>query len=366
MGKIFNILSISILLCVIAHAESKVIKDSQGMDCYVYLPEKIDPAITYQLLVGVHGAGKTANGNGAAGLAKWAERGDVIVIGPSFQSQGDRPYQNGDGIHAEKLLKLFKQLGEEYKLKDKMFLHGFSGGSQFTHRFTMYNSNFVCGVSSHSGGSWATDGMGTINSKAKDIPFAISCGEKDTAMSFGGAKYNRLDWYKVFRDEIDKKKFCYIGGIWPGVGHSMCGPAWVNMKQCFQIATGLPGESATQEVAISDDWKNLDNLMGHEAVAKNDDKPRGVPYIDPVKLNKITESAFKTAASETIPDAKLIAFMEKYPPILWQDKPGAKPLLDQCIKAATNWRDAAKKANKFNSTNQSKFEKFTKGLTIPE
>lgn len=365
MNLLKKIIFVNLLTCLAVYAESKIIKDSQGMDCHVYLPATIDPAKTYQLMVGVHGAGRS-DGTGAAGLAKWAERGDVIVIGPAFQTSGDSPYQNGDGIHAEKLIKLFKQLSTEYKLKDKMFLHGFSGGCQFSHRFTMNHSQYVCGVSAHSGGSWATDGFGTINNKAKDIPFAISCGEKDTAMSFGGAKYNRLDWYKVFRDEIDKKKFCYIGGIWPDTGHNMTGQVTELMKQCFQLATGLPGESATQEVKISEEWKNLDNLKGNEAVAKNDKKPSGVPYVDPVRLNKLTASAFKTAASETIPDAKLIAFMEKYPPILWQDSPDAKPLLDQCLKAATNWRDAAKKAGKFNSMNQAKFEKFTRGLTIAE
>ena len=103
---------LNIILCLVVHAESKVIVDSQGMDCHVYLPATIDPAVTYQLVVGVHGAG--GKGNGTAGLSKWAERGDVIVIGPSFQSKGQRPYQNGDDPHAEKLLQLFKKLSSEY------------------------------------------------------------------------------------------------------------------------------------------------------------------------------------------------------------------------------------------------------------
>lgn len=363
MKKLLHLLSLSILLCISVHAESKVIKDSQGMDCHVYLPATIDPAVTYQLVVGVHGAG--GKGNGAAGLSNWAERGDVIVIGPSFQTKGERPYQNGDGPHADKLLKLFKQLSSEYKLRDKMFLHGFSGGSQFTHRFTMYHPEVVCGVSAHSGGSWATDGLGIINNKAKSIPFAISCGEKDTKMSFGGAKYNRLDWYKVFRDEIDKKKFCYIGGIWPDVGHRMSPQATDLMNQCFQLATGLPGASATEKVAISDEWKNLDQLKGYEAPKKTDG-PTAKPFVDPVRLANITKAAFAKAAKEKVPDDKLVTFMIKYPPILWKDEPDAKPLLDQCLQAAMNWRDSAKKANRFNTSNQRKFDQFTKGLTIPE
>lgn len=237
-------------------AGENVIKDSQGMDCFVYTPDPIVPGTTYQLVVGVHGAG--GKGNGAAGMKDWAKRGDVIVIGPSFVTKGDRPYQNGDGAHAEKLIDLFETLKKTYKLRPTLFLHGFSGGSQFSHRFTMLHPKLVCGVSAHSGGTWATDNYGKINVAAKDIPFAISCGENDTAKSFPESLFMRLEWYGRFRDEIDKKGFCYIGGTWPGVGHSMSAGAWDLAKQCFQLATGLPGQSATEQVPISAQWKNLE------------------------------------------------------------------------------------------------------------
>ncbi|MGB1128422.1 MAG: hypothetical protein ACPG4K_00130 [Haloferula sp.] len=247
-----------ILLSMTCHAGEKVIVDEQGMNCHVYTPDKIDPAKTYQLLVGVHGAG--GKGNGAAGLKGWAKRGDVIVIGPSFQTKGKRPYQNGDGPHAEKLIKMFKQLQKDYRLEDTMFLHGFSGGSQFCHRFAMLHPQYVCGVSAHSGGSWATDGFGKISIRARTIPFAISCGEKDTGKAWGDAKFNRVKWYERFRDEIDKKGFCHAGAIWPETGHRMSPGAWDLMKQCFQLATGLPGASATEEVVIGDKWKNLQRI----------------------------------------------------------------------------------------------------------
>lgn len=252
MLKIFILFSL--LLTGLSHAESKVIIDSEGMKCHVYLPQKIDPSVTYQLLVGVHGY--RGNGNNAAGLSKWAERGDVIVIGPSFKDS----YQMGNEKHAKKLIKLFKLLSKEYKLKEKMFLHGHSGGSQFAHRFAMNNPRSVCGISAHSGGSWATDGVGEINRRARKIPFAISCGEKDTQLSVPSARFSRLAWYKRFRDEIDKQKFCYIGGVWPGVGHSMSPQAMNLMRQCFQISTGLPGGNAGEKVEISEEWKNLDKI----------------------------------------------------------------------------------------------------------
>lgn len=339
-------------------AEERIIVDDQGMHCHVYLPEPLDPTITYQLLVGVHGAG--GKGVGAAGLKGWADRGDVIVIGPSFQTKGERPYQNGDGPHAEKLIQLFTELGKEYRLEEKMFLHGFSGGSQFVHRFAMLHPSYVCGVSAHSGGSWATDGFGTISTKAKKIPFAISCGEKDTAMSFAGAKFNRLKWYERFRDEIDKKGFCYAGAVWPDVGHRISPGAWDLMRECFQLATGLPGRSATGRVEISDLWKNLDEIPNAQPAQPT----TRVPYVNPAKLSRITTAAFAKADEEEIPTEKLVTFMEQYPPILWKDEAGAKNLLKQCERAAKEWKEAIEKSGNFGDEARRKYERFSRGLGI--
>lgn len=317
------------------HAKEEILTDLEGKNCYVYLPETIDPALTYQLIVGVHGAG--GQGNGAAGLKPWAQRGDVIVIGPCFDSKGERPYQNGDGIHAKKLIALFEALKKSYKLKDKMFLHGFSGGCQFTHRFTMLHPKLVCGVSAHSGGSWATDGYGTFDKQAKDIPFAISCGEKDTAKSFPEAPYNRLDWHGRFQKELEKNHFCYRSATWPNVGHSMSAGATEMLKECFQIATGLPGESATQPVTIRPEWKNLSTKLPPSAP-----KPAATATTSNQReIDGIIEIASKRAAKETIPVAGLIAFMKKYPIATWQNKPGCEALLQQCTDAMKSLEKSA-------------------------
>ncbi|MES2982874.1 MAG: hypothetical protein V4727_11220 [Verrucomicrobiota bacterium] len=359
MKSIFCTIILAAICYARLFAAESVIKDSQDMDCFIYTPDVIDPAKTYQLVVGVHGAG--GKGNGAAKMKDWAQRGDVIVIGPSFISKGDRPYQNGDGVHAEKLIALFETLKKTYKLRDQMFLHGFSGGSQFTHRFTMLNPQYVCGVSSHSGGSWATDNYGQINAKAKKIPFAISCGEKDTGKSFDTAPYTRLQWHERFREEIDKQGFCYISATWPDVGHGMSDGAWDLARQCFQLATGLPGASATEPVVISDAWKNLDEIPKQSTAAP---KPSASNNVSQAEVDKMVPAAFKKADTEKIPDDLLIGFMKKYPPAMWKDKPGSAKLLEQCTAAANAWQAAAKGKNMWNDSLKQQFSQFTAGLDL--
>jgi poly(3-hydroxybutyrate) depolymerase len=360
MSSLFRKLALAILCCAPVFAGETVIKDKQDMDCFVYTPDPIDPAKTYQLMVGVHGA--RGNGKNAAGLKNWAERGDVIVIGPSFDTNGG--FQGGDGVHAEKLIALFETLKKTYKLRDQMFLYGFSAGSQFTHRFAMLNPKWVCGVSAHSGGSWATDGYGEISTTAKKIPFAISCGENDTQFSVAGYPYNRLDWYKRFKEEIDKKGFCYIGGTWPGVGHSASAGVWDLTKQCFQLATGLPGASATEQVVLSDQWKNLENLPKPPRSTTSSPKPAVPDTATQAEIDKMAPAAFKRADTEKIPDDALIVFMKKYPPALWKDKPGSAKLLEQCKAAAISWQAAAKDKNMWNDSLKLQFAQFTAGLDI--
>ncbi len=332
------------------------------MDCYVYLPDPIDPAKTYQLMVGVHGA--KGNGKNAAGLKSWASRGDVIAIGPSFEINAERAFQNGDGVHAEKLIDLFETLKKTYRLHDKMFLHGFSAGCQFSHRFVMLHPKLVCGVSAHSGGTWATDNYGEISNKAKGIPFAISCGENDKAFAFKGSPFNRLEWFERFKSEIDKKGFYYIGAAIPNAGHSMSGPAWDLMQQCFQLATGLPGKSATEEVVISPDWKNLDALPNRRASSAKPSAAAAKPAVDDAELDKTLQAAFKKADVEKVPDDLLVGFMKKYPPAIWKDRPGSEKLLEQCKSAATAWQKAAMEKNMWNDAVKKQFAEFTEGLEL--
>ncbi len=137
-------------------------------------------------------------------------------------------------------------------------------------------------------------------------------------------------------------------------------------KQCFQLATGLPGESLTTRVEISDSWKNLDPILRNKPNAASGRAGGGIPYVDPAKLAKITDAAFAKASEEEIPNDKLVAFMGRYPPVLWKDRDGAEKLLDQCERAAAQWKKAAIQADRFNGKIRLKFERFSNGLDLGE
>jgi hypothetical protein len=230
----------------------------------------------------------------------------------------------------------------------------------------MLHPDFVCGVSAHSGGTWATDNYGEITKAAKKIPFAISCGEKDVGLSFPESPFGRLDWYKRFAAELDDKGFCYIGGIWPNVGHSISGGAWDYAKQCFQLSTGLPGQSATEAVTISPEWKNLDNLPRKASIAKSVQQQQAPPVVSEAELDGIVRAAFRKADAETVSDPQLVGFMKKYPPVLWKDKPGSEKLLAQCKGAAGRWHAAAKQKEMLTPELKKEFSRFSEGLDMTE
>lgn len=200
-----------------ASAGEEVIKDSQGMDCYVYTPNKIDTDKTYQLVVGVHGY--RGNGKGAGGKSSWAKKFDCIVIGPSFNDG----YQGAPARDVKKLLKLVKEIGKKYKIHDKFFIVGHSGGAQFAHRFAMAEPRVLNGCCATSAGSWATEGgiFGSISGSAKKVPFYIGCGDKDTSLSVPNYPYNRLDWYRKFASQLEKRKFKVVKKEFKGKGHGL-------------------------------------------------------------------------------------------------------------------------------------------------
>ncbi|MEN9359809.1 MAG: hypothetical protein RL095_1344 [Verrucomicrobiota bacterium] len=206
-------------------------KDDLGRDYYLYLP-KIDPKKTYWLVVGAHG--NNGRGQGAAGMAKWTERGDCIVVGPSFPQGFQGLAEQSD----EQLLKLKAKLDKEFRLYPKMFVTGFSAGAQFSHRFALKHPAAVCGVSAHSAGSWSTGGQfGAINPEAAGIPYSISCGDADTGLSMPSYPMGRYEWFKAYRDQLIAAKFFTKAVSVPKVGHSPSPQTQALTEETFLLAT---------------------------------------------------------------------------------------------------------------------------------
>lgn len=229
-------LFLSALLVSQVAAETVYFNGKDFKDGYYIVPENMpDNGAKVWVMVDVHGAGGLKGNGGGHQLIKLMAPQPVIVIVPSF-SNG---YQAGDGQWAKQLIDSFKEVRKTHETHDKMFVHGHSGGGQFAHRFAFEEPGYVVGVSAHSSGSWAcAGGYGKISTRAKGIPFSISCGEKDTALSVPDAEHTRIEWYRLFAEELEKKGFVFAGQTWPGAGHgvsiNLYGP---QLKECFLLAT---------------------------------------------------------------------------------------------------------------------------------
>jgi len=214
-----------------------------GREYYLYLPDNVNTADRYWLVVGVHGQG--GNGQGAAGIADWINKGNVIVVGPSFPNPD---YEWLGKQSDEQLVRLFQSLQKEYRLYPKMFLFGFSGGGSFVHRFAMKYPDLVIGCAAHSSGSWS----GMINPKSAAIPFAVSCGELDTTKG-------RYENAKKFAKKLQDANFFFKARFWPGVGHTVSPGASYITEECFYLST--MGMFLNESQAVRQEIEAIKNLI---------------------------------------------------------------------------------------------------------
>jgi predicted esterase len=252
------LICVAMLLHEAALAKEIAGKDAEGRDYWLYVPDEIDPDKTYTLVVGVHGY--RGKGKGAAGYANWINRHDVIVLGPTYDSDGYQYLQKGSD---QQTLDLIAKLRKDYKLHEKIFIAGFSGGSQYAHRFAMKYPELVAGCAAHSGGTWATGHYAERakpNPKARGVLFVISCGEKDTQKSFAQAPFGRLEWAKRYEKMLEEGGFLYDAQYWPNVAHRQSAGARQQTLDCFIASTQLLPELAEEK-------DQLDQLLRKKAYA---------------------------------------------------------------------------------------------------
>lgn len=290
-----------------AQAGEQKLACPMGREYYLYTPDSIDANQTYWLVVGVHGY--KGNGRGAGGYADWAKKGNCIVIGPTFPSEGYQVLQqNAD----KQLIGLAESLAKKFKLHPKMFLVGFSGGSQFVHRFTMKHPDLVIGCAAHSGGTWAD----TLNPGALGVPFAISCGEKDTNKSTPDCPLTRVEWARAFAAKMQAGGFYFKFRTWPDVGHAACAPCRQLTEECFVFSTTGMHEDERKEAQ-----KELDAIA---TLIKTGELEKAMPRISGLG---------KFKAEKVEPQAKEKARPDKENKFGWVEGQAARASLEKVRQA---------------------------------
>lgn len=232
-----NAMKFAILLCLFILSNSlfgvESFKCKYERDYFVQLPENYDSSKKYWLLVLVHGY--RGNGQQIMGVAKkFNFKNEAIIVAPSFpwDMKMGGYYQMLGGNSDKQLIDIFETLGEKHNLHDRMLLWGHSGGSQYSHRFAMKHHKYVLACASSSGGSW-----GHVSKKASHIPFAISCGEKDTGKSVSMSPMGRLDWFRSYRNEMIKNKMFFVDKVIPGMGHGIGPWCYGITDELFKLTT---------------------------------------------------------------------------------------------------------------------------------
>lgn len=330
-------------------------------DGYYLAPKNLpDSYEKMWVLVNVHGAGGLKGESKGHWLLDMADSGQAILIVPSFTDG----YQGGDGEWASQMLKNFEEVQEKYSVHDRMFIHGFSGGSQFAHRFTMNHPKSVIACSAHSGGSWACDGgYGKISSKAKGVPFFISCGEGDSKHSGPGALFTRIEWYNQFYKHISSKGFTVLGKTWPGVAHQQTRDMRPHILELFQLAT--QGEKPETEgwVGNIEEIASAARAAGGSGSLANKNNDNDSVEFDGIEMVRKANDAIKAGQ---VPDTiSTLRFLVNQPAKAWAGHSEFSSLKEHCQKVAQAYlNERSSSGNALTGDTLEKFQQSTEGLDL--
>ncbi|MCC5805013.1 MAG: PKD domain-containing protein [Opitutales bacterium] len=106
-----------------------------------YVPESYDPDRLYRVFLNSHGAGSNPESSVSSMLSTFNERGvdDIIAVFPhQTGAVGEWRFSHPDLPATQDILAHFQKIRRDFNVYEKIFVHGFSLGGQFTTSFGMF------------------------------------------------------------------------------------------------------------------------------------------------------------------------------------------------------------------------------------
>ena len=178
-------------------------RHSQPVEYYLYAPKDYSAEQEWPLFVGIHGAG----GSGLDCWNMWqssAEKEGYILLCPSIPGDASGFYQD---VGERTVWSAIGEAKKEYRVRNRMFLAGFSAGAFFIQGFTYHYPRYVSGLAVLSSGVYLNP-----NLFPEVIPMTVVIGDADYAESVQSSQ--------MFVDRLRQYGFDIHYERMPGVGHT--------------------------------------------------------------------------------------------------------------------------------------------------
>jgi hypothetical protein len=179
-------------------------RHTQPVDYYLYVPKAYTTDREWPLFVGIHGAGGT--GLDCWNLwQKYADEEGFILLCPSIPGDASGFYQD---VGENTVWSAIGEVKKEYRVKQQMFMSGFSAGAFFIQGFTYHYPQYVNGLSILSAGVYLHPKM-FINL----VPMVVVIGDADNS--------DALQASSIFATNLQKFGFDIQYVVLPNVGHTV-------------------------------------------------------------------------------------------------------------------------------------------------
>ena len=184
--------------------EFENLRSREPADYYLFAPPNYTGESTWPAFIFVGSFG-TSGRDCLRTWMQYAEENQFILICPDFAATGGAWLQ--DEAEAD-LVAILGAVANEYDIKSRSFMAGFSAGAQFVIGYTRNYPNFVSGVSVISTG----DVFPLTNAAVRRVPFLITIGELD---------HNRINLARDFHTTLNNAGFDVSFYIIEGAEHEI-------------------------------------------------------------------------------------------------------------------------------------------------